>query len=120
MIFQNRKVGVPTFLVLMDMYLSVSNRQKRSCISHITESQRYTIGSMQKQGYNKSEIARVIGKHKSVVYYEIRPNSDKRSGVYNDELANKKYAKRLKEKPKYKRFILELKNVIEALLRQDI
>ena len=119
MIFQNRKVGFPTFLVLMDMYLAVSNRQKRSCMSHLTESQRYTISSMLKQGYNKSEIGRTIGKHKCVVHNEIKRNSDKRSGVYNDELANKKYAKRQKEKPKYKRFTLELKNVIEVLLRED-
>lgn len=96
MIFQNRKVGFPTFHVLMDMYLAVSNRQKRNCMSHLTEPQRYTISSMLKQGYNKSEISRAIGKHKSVVHYEIKRNSDKRSGVYKDELANKKYAKRQK------------------------
>lgn len=86
---------------------------------HLTESQRYTISCMLKENYNKSEIARAIGKHKSVVHYEIKRNSDKRSGVYNDDLANRKYAKRQKEKRKHKRFTVELQAVIEALLRED-
>ncbi|MGB1284822.1 MAG: helix-turn-helix domain-containing protein, partial [Polaribacter sp.] len=66
---------------------------------------------MLKENYNKSEIARAIGKHKSVVHYEIKRNSDKRSGVYNDDLANRKYAKRQKEKRKHKRFTVELQAV---------
>ena len=55
---------------------------------------------MLNQGHNQSQIAKAIGKDKSVVSREIKRNSDQRSGTYKDELANKKYAKRQKEKPK--------------------
>ena len=85
----------------MDAYLAVSNRQKRSYMAHLTQSQRYTISCMLKKGYTKSEISRAISKDKSVVFNEIKRNSDKRNGVYDDDLANRKYIKRQKEKPKH-------------------
>ena len=69
-------------------------------MAHLTQEQRYTISCMLKQGYNKSEIARAITKDKSVVFNEIKRNSDNRSGVYDDDLANRKAAKRQKEKAK--------------------
>ncbi len=54
-----------------------------------------------------------------MIYNEIKRNSDKRNGVYNDELANKKYAKRQKEKPKYKRFTSSIKEETEILLQEN-
>ena len=88
-------------------------------MSHLTQEQRYTICCMLKQGYNKSEIARAISKDKSVVFNEIKRNSDKRSGFYDDELANRKYAKRQKEKPKIIRFTNLIQEETELLLRDD-
>jgi len=88
-------------------------------MAHLTQKQRYTICCMLKQGYKKSEIARSINKNRSVIYNEVKRNSDKRNGVYNDELANKKYAKRQKEKPKYKRFTSSIKEETEILLQED-
>ena len=88
-------------------------------MSHLTQEQIYTISCMLKKGYNKSEIARIISKDKSVVFNEIKRNSDKRSGVYDDDLANRKYAKRQKEKRKYKRFTKVIQKEIEDLLRAD-
>ena len=88
-------------------------------MSHITESQRYTISSMFKQGYKQFEIARAIGKNKSVISRELKRNSDRRSGIYNDELAHRKYAKRQKEKHKYIKFTLEMQKEVEVLLRED-
>ncbi|MDR0206890.1 MAG: hypothetical protein LBI45_06505 [Bacteroidales bacterium] len=46
-------------------------------------------------------ICRRIGKDKSVLSRELRRNSDKRTGEYNPELAQCKYEKRQKEKPKF-------------------
>ena len=76
-------------------------------MTHLTQEQRYTISSMLKQGYNKSEIARAITKDKSVVFNEIKRNSENRSGVYDDDFANRKAAKRQKGKAKSIRFIQE-------------
>ena len=74
---------------------------------------------MLKQGYNKSEIARAITKDKSVVFNEIKRNSDNRSGIYDDDLANRKAAKRQKEKAKNIRFTRFIQDEIELLLRAD-
>lgn len=88
-------------------------------MSHLTQEQRYTISCMLKKGYNQVQIAAAIGKNKSVVCREMKRNSDQRSGIYSDELANRKYAKRQKEKHKYKKFTLSMIQRVEALLRED-
>ena len=88
-------------------------------MKHITQAQRYTICCMLKQGYKQVDIAAAIGKDKSVISKEIKRNSDKRNGVYKHELAQKKYAKRHKEKPKRKRFTEDVQQAIELLLRED-
>lgn len=78
-------------------------------MAHITESQRYTIEVMLQEGYKQTEIARAIGKDKSVVSREIRRNIDLRSGKYRSYLATRKYnarmvakRKQIKFTPKYK------------------
>ena len=88
-------------------------------MAHITTQQRYTISCMLNQGFNQTQIADAIGKDKSVVSREISRNKDQRSGLYRDDLANRKYAKRQKEKPKHKRFTTEMKQYIEGLLALD-
>ena len=88
-------------------------------MTHITQLQRYAIFCMLKQGYKQIEIAVAIGKDKTVVRKEIKRNSDKRNGVYKHELAQKKYAKRQKEKAKQKRFTKNIQQAIELLLRDD-
>jgi len=88
-------------------------------MTHIPQLQRYAICCMLKQGYKQIEIAVAIGKDKTVVSKEIKRNSDKRNGVYKHELAQKKYAKRQKEKPKQKRFTKNIQQAIELLLRDD-
>ena len=88
-------------------------------MAHLTQNQRYTICCMLKKGYKKSEIALAIGKNKSVISREIKHNSDKRNGVYDDELAQRKYDKRQKEKPKLKRFTKVIQQEVVLLLRED-
>ena len=88
-------------------------------MTHVTASQRYTISSMLNQGYKQIEIAKAIDKDKSVVSRELKRNSDSRSGIYKDELANRKYTKRQKEKHKYRKFTSEMQKEVEVLLRQD-
>lgn len=88
-------------------------------MAHLTVSQRYTIESMLKAGYKQSEIALVIGKDKSVISREIKRNCDQRSGSYSHDLAQRKYYKRQKEKPKRVRFTTELKTNVNTLLQED-
>jgi transposase, IS30 family len=88
-------------------------------MGHITESQRYTIEVMHKAGHKQVEIANTIGRDKSVVSREINRNCDGRSGDYRSDLAQRKYRKRQKEKPKHKRFTSEVQKDVEELISQD-
>ncbi|SMN12576.1 Mobile element protein [uncultured Candidatus Thioglobus sp.] len=88
-------------------------------MTHLTTAQRYTISCLLKQGKNQSEIAKSISKHKSVVCREISRNKDLRSGVYRDDLANRKHANRQKKKRKHVRFTPEIQVRVETLLIQD-
>ena len=88
-------------------------------MKHLTVSQRFTIENMLKAGYKQSEIALAIGKDKSVVSREIKRNCDQRSSSYSHDLAQSKYHKKQKEKPKRVRFTSEVKTGVNALLHQD-
>ena len=88
-------------------------------MAHITEGQRYTIEVLLAKGKTQEFIAKTIGKHKSVVSREINRNKDKRNGKYSSDLAQRKYEKRLKEKPKKIRFTETVKSKVDELLRED-
>ena len=88
-------------------------------MAHLTVSQRYTIEVMYKACHKQIDIARLIGKHKSVVSRELKRNRDGRSGEYRSSLAQRKYQKRQKEKPKLKRFTTAIKVSTESLLQKD-
>lgn len=88
-------------------------------MSHVTSEQRYTIEVMLKEGYRQNEIAKAIGKCKSVISREIRRNCDVRSGEYRCELANRKCKERHIVKPKKIRFTAEVEQYIEIKLNQE-
>jgi len=88
-------------------------------MAHLTHSQRYTIEKLYKSDHSKTEIAKIIGRHKSVVGRELKRNCDKRSGIYDHDLAHRKYQKRKKEKPKHKRFTKDIEQKVEFLLKED-
>jgi transposase, IS30 family len=85
-------------------------------MSHVTEQQRYTIAVMLQQNYKQIEIAKAIGKSKSVVSREIARNKDKRNGVYRSDLAQRKYIFRQKEKPRFHKLTGEVIKLIEVKL----
>ena len=88
-------------------------------MKHLTVEQRYTISVMNKQGYKQKDIAFAIEKDKSVVNRELKRNCDKRSGSYNNDLAQRKYDQRQKDKPKHLKFTRDVENFVESLLVQD-
>ncbi len=88
-------------------------------MKHITYEQRYTISCMIKENYTKTEIAKAIGKSKSVVGREIARNKDGRSGEYKHDLAHKKYIQRKKNKPQNIRFTEQIRQDVETLLCED-
>jgi transposase, IS30 family len=87
-------------------------------MSHLTESQRYTISTMLENGYKQTEIAKTIGKCKSVVCREKSRSSDKRNSLYKHDLANRKYRHRQKYKRKKHFFTESVKSYVESSLEQ--
>lgn len=88
-------------------------------MSHLTKAQRYTIFVMREQNFSMEKIAATIGKDKSTVSRELNRNCDKRSGRYNADLAQRKYEQRQREKPHHVRFTEEVRQRVEAMLRED-
>lgn len=85
-------------------------------MSHLTVEQRYTIAQMLQNGYQQKDIAKIIGKSKSVVSREIARNVDKRNGKYRFELAKRKHENRQKQKFKHTRFTEDIRFFVEELL----
>lgn len=88
-------------------------------MAHLTSEQRYIIEVLLKKGFSKIEIGNAIGKHRSVIYRELARNKNGRSGEYNPNLAERKYHKRMKEKPKAKRFSDSVKDEVNRLLGEE-
>lgn len=88
-------------------------------MSHLSYEQRYTIEVLLNQGVSKFEIAKIISVDKTVIYRELKRNSDGRNGCYKSKLAQSKYEHRLLIKPKKIKLTCELKGDIIHLLQQD-
>lgn len=88
-------------------------------MKHLTVEERYVISMMKEEGKSQREIAPKIGKSESTVCRELARNCDKRSGKYHYQLAQQKYRKRIKEKPKHIRFTPEIKHFVESKIKDD-
>jgi len=89
-------------------------------MSHLTVAERYTTSVMLKENFSRSDIGKAIGKDKSVISRELKRNSDLRSDTYDDDLAHRKYQKRIKEKPKYIRFVTPIQKMVELHLSNKL
>jgi transposase, IS30 family len=88
-------------------------------MAHLTLEQRYKIETYYSLGKSITSIADYIGKNKSVVSREISRNSDKRSGIYKANLADRKATIRHQVKAKYFRFNAEVKANVLHYLEKD-
>jgi IS30 family transposase len=89
-------------------------------MSHLTREQRYAISVLLEQNFSKSRIALFIKKDKSVLTRELQRNCDLRSGKYDADLAQRKYEKRQKAKPKRIDFTAEIKRTVKEYLHQEL
>lgn len=88
-------------------------------MAHITVEQRYQIQALQAAGNNQSEIAKILGRNKSVLSREFsRNNLD--NGKYKPEVAQSFYRHRRKQCRKVSKWLNpELKAYVEDQLRED-
>ncbi len=50
-------------------------------MKQLTEEQRYNISAYLQSGKSRTEIANLVGVHRSTISRELRRNSDKRNGM---------------------------------------
>lgn len=89
-------------------------------MSHITSEQRYTISVLKAKNLKQCEIAKIIGKHSSVVSRELRRNCDLRSGEYRSDLAQRKYEQRQEYKSKPRKVTETMLEHIKSLINKDL
>jgi IS30 family transposase len=88
-------------------------------MSQITLEQRYEISSLYKLGKTQDYIANSIGVHKSTISRELKRNSDKRSGDYRANLAERKCRERHANKSKKVYLSEDMTELIESLIKED-
>ena len=68
----------------------VVNRQISDRMKHLSEGQRYEISALLRAHHTKSEIAQIIGVHKSTVTRELKRNGYLGTKIYHPEYAQRK------------------------------
>ena len=84
--------------------------------NQITQTERYQIYALRKANKNPSEISRVLGRHKSTIYRELKRNLGKRGyrAVQAHQFAFKRHIR-----PDRRRISLEDWQLIKSLMRGD-
>jgi IS30 family transposase len=84
----------------------------------ITSEERYILAALRKQGFNQSEIARDLGRHRSTICRELKRNSASFDGCYRPSKAIERTAGRRSRSRRNQRFTRENLQHVESLLRQ--
>ena len=84
--------------------------------NQLTQTERYQIYALRKANKNPTEISRVLGRHKSTIYRELKRNLGKRGyrAVQAHQFAVERHMSR-----DLHRISLEDWQLIESLIRQD-
>jgi IS30 family transposase len=85
----------------------------------LSPAERYMLAALRKQGFNKSQIARALGRHRSTVGRELRRNSTRADGRYRASTAQERTNGRRSRSRRNRRFTAEHFTLIdESLCRQ--
>ena len=84
----------------------------------ITSEERYTISTLRREGFNQSEIARALGRHRSSISREIRRNLSTFDRCYRPFVASHRARARRSRSRKNSRFEANDLRLVEQLLRK--
>ena len=90
--------------------------------SQLILEQRYQIEALKNAGHNQTEVAKIVGVHKSTISREYKRNIPKRgtgAKIYKAEKAQKKTRIRHREKAKHVSFSLDLKRDCLRMMTED-
>jgi IS30 family transposase len=82
----------------------------------LTSEERYMLAALRRQGFNQSEIARALGRHRSTVCRELRRNSTRADGRYRAFTAQERTQGRRSRSRRNRRFREEDFALIDELL----
>ena len=85
----------------------------------LTSGERYTLGALHKQGVHQSEIARILGRHRSTICRELKRNRTRYDGAYRPEKAQEYTNGRRSRARRNRRFGRAEWSLVEPLLRQQ-
>ena len=86
----------------------------------ITSEERYILATLRKQGFNQSEIARELGRHRSTICRELKRNSARFDGCYRPSKAIERTAGRRSRSRRNQRFSRTDLQHVESLLHQRL
>src|SRR5918993_3174432 len=82
----------------------------------LTSEQRYMLAALRRQGYNQSQIARSLGRHRSTICREVRRNSTRADGHYRAFTAQERTNGRRSRSRRNGHFTAEDFGLIDGLL----
>jgi IS30 family transposase len=82
----------------------------------LSPEERYMLAALRKQGFNKSQIARALGRHRSTVGRELRRNSARADGRYRASTAQERANGRRSRSRRNSRFSPEDFALVDGLL----
>jgi transposase, IS30 family len=82
----------------------------------LTPEERYMLAALRRQGYNKSQIARSLGRHRSTVCREVRRNSTRADGHYRAFTAQERTQGRRSRSRRNSHFTAEDLATVDRLL----
>src|SRR5918998_2710872 len=85
----------------------------------LSPEERYMLAALRRQGLNKSQIARELGRHRSTVCRELRRNSTRADGRYRASTAQERTNGRRSRSRRSRRFSAEDFALIDELLRRQ-
>ena len=82
----------------------------------LSPEERYMLAALRKQGFNKAQIARALGRHRSTVGRELRRNSTRSDGRYRASTAQERANGRRSRSRRHRRFTAEHFTLVDELL----
>jgi IS30 family transposase len=82
----------------------------------LTSEERYMLAALRRQGYNKAQIARALGRHRCTIGRELRRNSTRSDGRYRATTAQERTNGRRSRSRRNRRFTARDFALVEGLL----
>jgi transposase, IS30 family len=102
--------------VILAKTSTTTKRSLAMTYRQLSPEERYMLAALRKQGFNKAQIARALGRHRSTVGRELRRNSTRADGRYRAFTAQERTNGRRSRARRNRRFTAEDFALVDGLL----